>query len=154
MKKTFFFVTLVLVCCAAQSQTVVHSDRLDSAEIREKTLDSIYPAGVTVFDTVMEQFAQAHTDMLKRINGFLAEKGFLWDQPVMMHTRMYFNAHGALDYCIYTTIPGQITDEKQRQFEELLRLFFADYRFPIPSPSGFSQCRPVRFQPSAPNPQK
>ena len=142
---------LLLTCFYSRSQIVVHSGELDSTQICVQTLDSIYPIGVVVFDTILEQFTLAHTDLLKRMNRFLTEKGFLWGQPALMHTRMYFNPNGSLDYYIYTTVPGQISEEKQRQFENLLRLFFSDYRFPIASKSGFSQCRPVMFQPTEPD---
>ena len=149
MKIILVIATLLLAWCNARSQIVVHSGEIDSTKISVQTLDSIYPSGIVVFDTILEQFTLAHTDLLKRMNRFLTEKGFLWEQPSLMHTRMYFSPAGALDYYIYTTIPGQIKEDKQRQFEELLRQFFADYLFPIASPSGFSQCRPVMFQPPA-----
>ena len=66
--------------------------------------------------------------------------------------RIYFAPNGKIDYFIYNfklknVLPENlISEEKQKEFERLLKLFVKDYTFFTSANEKFAQCSPTSYQ--------
>lgn len=121
-------------------------------------LDSIYKSAVdgdtskAVFKTEAEQQAlgEAYIKMLQDFGKFLTAHNFTWDKPTRCFNRIYFNSDGTIDYFLYNFLgkpEDKLSDERQKEFNELLNQFIKDYKFTMTAKVKFAQCGPTRYMP-------
>lgn len=118
-----------------------------------KRLDGIYPSALhlnpilAVFKTPQEQenFQKAYIKFMQDLNAFLKANNFSWGKQTTCFNRIYFNANGVVDYFLYSFPSGQITPEKEKEFERLLKLFLKGHKFTVTAKENFSQSSPYKF---------
>lgn len=123
-----------------------------------KHLDSVYISAVhtdtslAVFKTETEQEAmqQAYIKLLQDFGKFLLENNFKWEKPTRCFNRIYFNADGTIDYFLFNFL-GKIEDKPaeniEKEFQRLLNVFIADYKFSVTAKTKFAQCSPTTYMP-------
>ncbi|MFN3917452.1 MAG: hypothetical protein ACK4K0_06895 [Flavobacteriales bacterium] len=123
-----------------------------------KHLDSVYISAVhtdtslAVFKTETEQEAmqQAYIKLLQDFGKFLLENNFKWEKPTRCFNRIYFNADGTIDYFLFNFL-GKLEDKPaeniEKEFQRLLNVFIADYKFSVTAKTKFAQCSPTTYMP-------
>ncbi|HMC97007.1 MAG TPA: hypothetical protein VKG92_05105 [Flavobacteriales bacterium] len=153
MRILLVLATTVLPYSVMVGQHVYSFNDPASEPIRAMGLDSIYRSGAhvdstkAVFGTEQEEFFDAYQGMLQDLGKYLKAHDFIWEQPVKGFNRIYFSKEGKIDYFLYSIRPGQLTVEQEKRFDELLKGFVADYRFPMTAEVGFAQCSGVTYMP-------
>jgi len=116
-------------------------------------LDNSYKSGINadsslaVFNSNEEEYIKAYQQLLQDFGSFLKTNHFLWDNPTRGFNRIYFDKNGKIDYFLYNFPPGQLTNEQEVRFKELLNNFITNYRFTLTAEVGFAQCSPVTYMP-------
>jgi len=121
-------------------------------------LDSIYMSAVhadtslAVFKTESEQEAlfQAYAKLLQDLGQFLSDNNFKWEKPTKCFNRIYFNEDGTIAYFLFNFMgkPEDKPSEKmEKEFQELLHAFIADYQFSVTAETKFAQCSPTIYKP-------
>lgn len=151
MNKIFTYILFLLISHAGLSQKVMTFSDAEKNGIRISNLDSIYLSAVhsdstkSVFHRNQEEFIQSYQKMLQELGTFLKQNNFKWGKQTRCFNRIYFNKNGKVDYFVYKFSQGELTEEKEKQFQDLLLQFLQSYSFPLKSSSGFAQCSPVRY---------
>ena len=161
MAKTLIFPTLFL-CLTVQTfgqQLGLDFRETDQHGVSVKHLDSIYKSAVhvdtslAVFKTEKEQemMYNAYVQLLQEFGKTLTANDFRWDKPTRCFNRIYFNKNGTIDYFLFNfigkTAEDKPSEEKQIEFQKLLNIFIAGYRFPLTSKVKFAQCSPTTYMP-------
>lgn len=120
-------------------------------------LDSIYKSAVhvdsslAVFKTEAEQQAmyEAYIKLLRDFGKLLTENNFKWEKPTKGFNRIYFNTDGTIDYFLYSFQSSNdlLSQEKQNEFNRLLKLFIKDYKIALAAKTKFAQCSPTTYMP-------
>lgn len=147
--KIILFASL-FVSMIAFGQEVIDSQKASELGLGLEDLDARYKSAINakpekaVFksDEEQQELLKAYTDFLQQIGAFISEKKFSWDTKIRGWNRIYMKADGTVEYFIYR-LPEDLPVEKKLQFENLLRQFLANHKFPIESPVPFSQCSTV-----------
>ncbi len=63
----------------------------------------------------------------------------------MLLDRIYLNKTGEIDYFLFNFKPGEIDNQKEKEFENLLGTFIQTYKFPLTSKENFAQCSRVSY---------
>jgi len=119
--------------------------------VRTSKLDSIYPSGLdadstkAVFWNKQDEFIKAYQETLQALGNYLKENKFSWNKQTRCFNRIYFSKDGKVDYFLYNFSKGELTPEKEKQFDTLLNQFIKKYKFPLTAKTGFAQCSPVRY---------
>lgn len=122
-----------------------------------KYLDSIYKSAVFPSDTVRAVFKteeqeeamhSAYVELLQDLGVFLTAHDFEWGSARLCFNRIYFAPDGSIDYFLYEFKgDNKPSEEKQKEFSQLLNLFIQNYKIPIEADQKFAQCSPVRYMP-------
>ncbi len=160
MTKTTFTITLLLTTClqAFGQHLALTFQNAEKQGISIKHLDSIYTSAVhtdtslAVFKTETEQQAliQAYYKLLQDFGKFLSENNFKWEKRTRFFNRIYFSPDGTVDYFLFNfvgTIEDKPTETVEKEFQRLLNLFIADYKFPLTAQTKFAQCSPTIYMP-------
>jgi hypothetical protein len=118
-----------------------------------KVLDSLYKPALSggpdslqaVFYGKQAEFYAEYVSLLKALSKHLKSNNFSWNKNTRCFNRIYINQQGTIDYFLFNFKPGDLTAEKEQQFETLLGEFIKDYKFPLPASSKFAQCSPVTY---------
>ncbi len=148
------FVLLFIVITNALAQDKVFTEK--EAESRGKSyqrLDGMYASALhanpilAVFKTSQEQedFQKAYLKFMQDLNLFLKANNFSWGKQTTCFNRIYFSANGTVDYFLYNFHSSQITPEKEKEFDRLLKLFVKDHKFSLTAKEKFSQCSPYKY---------
>lgn len=121
--------------------------------IRIQTLDSLYKPALSsgsdslqaVFYGKQEEFYSQYIALLNDIGKHLRSNNFNWNKKTRCFNRIYFSELGTIDYFLFNFAQGELTSEKEQQFETLLTTFIANYKFPLSAKSKFAQCSPVTY---------
>ncbi len=114
-------------------------------------LDSIYPSGLhsdstkAVFWNEQDEFIKAYQQTLQDLGKYLKDHQFSWGKQTKCFNRIYFNEKGKVEYFLYNFRKDEITPEKEKQFDALLKEFIKTYQFPMKAKTGFAQCSPVTY---------
>lgn len=153
MKRLILLIAIILLNKISNAQVVLNFDQREAKGIRSSQLDSIYKSGthadstLAVFASNPEKYYEIYTKMLQGFGKHLTENNFIWEKPTNGFNRIYFNENGKVDYYLYSFRPGQISKEKEMEFEKLLKEYFNTYQFPLPTKEKFAQCSPVTYSP-------
>ena len=93
---------------------------------------------------------KAYIKLLQDFGKFLTNHNFKWDKPTKCFNRIYFNVDGTIDYFLYNFLGKQedkLSEEGQKEFNELLNQFIKEYKFTMTSKIKFSQCSPTTYMP-------
>lgn len=154
MKKLFLTLILAFSMLPAWcQQRATTFQKASQYGISVKLLDSLYTPALsgdadsmkTVFYGKYTEFVREYRRLILDLNEHLTKNHFIWGKTTRCFNRIYFNEHGTIDYFLYNFRPGEITPEKEQQFEKLLTAFIEAYKFPLPAPSKFAQCSPVTY---------
>jgi len=107
-----------------------------------------------VFRTEAQQqkLQESYIKLLQDFGSFLNKNNFKWESKTKCFQRIYFAPNGKIDYFIYNfklknVLPENlISEEKQKEFERLLKLFVKDYTFFTSANEKFAQCSPTSYQ--------
>jgi len=116
-------------------------------------LDSMYRTAMhaepalAVFHGREQEFLNAWKQLQIDLAEYLAKNDFVWEQPVRCFNRVYFQKSGRIDYFLFNFRPGEVAEDKQSRFRDLLADFIRNHTLAIESPANakFSQCGPVRY---------
>ncbi|PZR37676.1 MAG: hypothetical protein DI538_11865 [Azospira oryzae] len=142
------FITVALSCCA-QKMATTFKKAIDQGVSLQK-LDSIYRPALSsdslhVFIGKEKEFFEGYTHLLKDLGGYLKKNNFNWSKNTRCFNRIYLNKEGQIDYFLFNFKPGEISTDKEVQFEKLLGVFIQTYQFPLKANSKFAQCSPVVY---------
>ena len=144
-----------------QSQSKVFSiEEAQKKGISIEKLDLEYKSAVhidstkAVFRTEAQQqkLQESYIKLLQDFGSFLNKNNFKWESKTKCFQRIYFAPNGKIDYFIYNfklknVLPENlISEEKQKEFERLLKLFVKDYTFFTSANEKFAQCSPTSYQ--------
>lgn len=134
----------------SQVKVLTFDQAIDQA-IDIPQLDTQYPPAIGAGEEVVyrnqdQAFIEAYSGMLNELNQYLNGQGFYWENPVRCFNRFYFNEKGKVDFYLFKFKPGSVSEEKQKEFSELIEAFLKDYQFSLPSQKRFAQCSPVVYQ--------
>jgi hypothetical protein len=144
-----FFCTFSI---SVSAQLALSESSAISQGIVVETLDSLYMNGVhtnpdsAVFADKQTQYIKAYYGLLQDINTYLNSNSFRWGGMTRCFNRIYFNEDGSIQYFIYSFEDGEISTEREEEFDQLLNEFIADYRFPLANNKKFSQCSPANYR--------
>lgn len=116
-------------------------------------LDSLYKSAVhtnpelAVFKTEEQQklLTNAYQNLLFKLSTYLKENKFKWGKTVKCFNRIYFNQNGSIDYFLYRFPEGEITEQQEKRFNELLNAFLLLEKIEIKANEKFAQCSPTRY---------
>ena len=158
MAKNISFLTLLLMFCfnSFGQHLGMTFQTAEKQGITIQHLDSIYKSALhadtsqAVFKTDSEQvnLQKAYIKLLQDFGKFLSYNNFKWDKPTKCFNRIYFNADGTIDYFLYNFLGKQedkLSEERQKEFNELLNQFIKEYRFTMTAKVKFSQCSPTTY---------
>ncbi|GAB3709527.1 hypothetical protein [Flavobacterium koreense] len=143
------------------SQSKVFSvEEAQKIGINIEKLDLEYKSAVhidstkAVFRTEAQQqkLQESYIKLLQDFGSFLNKNNFKWESKTKCFQRIYFAPNGKIDYFIYNfklknVLPENlISEEKQKEFERLLKLFVKDYTFFTSANEKFAQCSPTSYQ--------
>lgn len=143
------------------SQSKVFSvEEAQKIGINIEKLDLEYKSAVhidstkAVFRTEAQQqkLQESYIKLLQDFGSFLNKNNFKWESKTKCFQRIYFAPNGKIDYFIYNfklknVLPENlISEEKQKEFEHLLKLFVKDYTFFTSANEKFAQCSPTSYQ--------
>lgn len=143
------------------SQSKVFSvEEAQKIGINIEKLDLEYKSAVhvdstkAVFRTEAQQqkLQESYIKLLQDFGSFLNKNNFKWETKTKCFQRIYFAPNGKIDYFIYNfklknVLPENlISEEKQKEFERLLKLFVKDYTFSSSAKEKFAQCSPTSYQ--------
>ena len=143
------------------SQSKVFSvEEAQKIGINIEKLDLEYKSAVhvdstkAVFRTEAQQqkLQESYIKLLQDFGAFLNKNNFKWENKTKCFQRIYFAPNGKIDYFIYNfklknVLPENlISEEKQKEFERLLKLFVKDYTFFTSANEKFAQCSPTSYQ--------
>lgn len=154
MKISFLslFLTFLSLLVFGQQKATTFQKAIDSG-ISINVLDSLYKPALSsgpdslqaVFYGKQKEFYTEYVNLLKALSKHLKANNFSWGKNTRCFNRIYFNSQGTVDYFLFNFRPGELTAEKEQQFEKLLATFIKDYKFPLPAKSKFAQCSPVTY---------
>ena len=150
--KLILALILVGVSTYSHSQVILKLQEVEENRIIE--LDSIYMSGfhvdtsLAVFKTNPEEYYQAWVKFNQELGKFLSSNNFYWEETTKGFNRIYFNKDGGIDYWLFSINEGQISKEKERQFELLLNKFATEHKFSLSADVGFAQCGGAQYQAS------
>jgi hypothetical protein len=151
MTRNFLSLLFVALTFSLFPQKAMTFQQAEKSGVRASKLDSVYPSGLhvdsmqSVFHHRQDEFIAAYQKMLQDLGKYLKANGFTWGKPTAGFNRIYFNGNGTIDYFLYNFKKGEITEEKEKQFDALLNKFIKTYQFPMKAKTGFAQCSPVRY---------
>jgi hypothetical protein len=156
MKRTLVFLIFFFSLSIVKSHGQAKVFTFEKAEQQGKSfqhLDSLYKSAVhsdtklAVFKTQEEQdnLQKAYGKLLQDLGALLKKNNFKWENPTRCFNRIYFNSNGSIDYFLYKFANGQISAEKEKEFEVLLNSFAKDYKIGITAKERFAQCSPVKY---------
>lgn len=152
MKTIITTLMLTLLAINSQSQNkVLTFQEAEKEGIKVSKLDSIYPSGLhsdstkAVFWNEQDQFIKSYQKTLQDLGKYLRDNHFSWGKQTKCFNRIYFNDKGKIDYFLYNFRKDEITPEKEKQFDTLLKEFIKTYQFPMKAKTGFAQCSPVTY---------
>jgi len=133
------------------SQKAMTFQEAEKSGISVAKLDSVYISGLhtdstkSVFHQQQKEFIAAYQSMLQDLGNYLKKNKFSWGKSTACFNRIYFSSQGKIDYFLYNFRKGDVTEEKEKQFDGLLNNFIKTYQFPMKAKTGFAQCSPVRY---------
>lgn len=153
MKKLVFALIFMFSVYQAFSQKATTFQKVIESGTSIKELDSLYkPALSSGADSMQAAFygkykevSAAYTTLLKDLGKYLHANHFKWGKNTRCWNRIYFTPEGTVDYFLFNFRPGEITSEKEQQFEKLLNEFIKIYKFPLTAKTKFAQCSPVTY---------
>lgn len=154
MKTLIIIFLSIILGYYSYGQKVINFKNADELKIDIAYLDSIYPSGfrvdtsLAVFKTNPEEYYQAWIKFNQELGKFLSANGFYWEETTKGFNRIYFNKDGRIDYWLFNINEGQISNEKEEQFELLLNKFAAEHKFSLSADVGFAQCGGAQYQAS------
>jgi hypothetical protein len=160
MNKVSFIITVLLTISFQTfgQQLGLTFQNAEKQGISIKYLDSLYTSALhtdtslAVFKTETEQKAmqQAYIKLLQDWGNFLSENNFKWEKPTRCFNRIYFNVDGTIDYFLFNFL-GKPEDKPaeniEKEFQRLLNVFIADYKFTLTAKTKFAQCSPTTYMP-------
>jgi hypothetical protein len=152
MKIILFILYFLLTADLLFSQTILKILETDENKILE--LDSIYMSGfhvdtsLAVFKANPDEYYQAWIKFNQDLGKFLSANDFYWEETTKGFNRIYFNKKGGIDYWLFNINEGQISKEKEEQFELLLNKFAAEHKISLSADVGFAQCGGAQYQAS------
>lgn len=120
--------------------------------IKIDVMDSLYRSGIhddptrAVFAQEQSAYITAYFGMLKEINSYLNIHNFRWGNFTRSFLRIYFNEDGSIQYFIYDFDQNDLNEEKSKEFDKLLNMFVAKYKFPLTKKCKFAQCGATNFK--------
>jgi hypothetical protein len=154
MKTIFVFLLAFSFSYLSFAQKAMTFNEAEQSGIKISTLDSLYKSALhndsslAVFKDNQNEFIAAYQDLIKGLSQYLNANNFSWIKDTRCFNRIYFNKTGKIDYFLYDFQAGQLTKEKEAQFDVLLNKFIDGYQFPLKAETDFAQCSPVKYQPS------
>jgi hypothetical protein len=151
MRRCILFLLFLTAVFGLFPQKAMTFRQAENSGLRVSKLDSLYPSGLhtdssqSVFHKQQDEFIAAYQSMLQDLGKYLKANGFSWEKPTAGFNRIYFNGEGTIDYFLYNFRKGEITEEKEKQFDVLLNKYIKTYKFPLKAKSGFAQCSPVKY---------
>ncbi|WP_396146095.1 hypothetical protein [Flavobacterium sp.] len=161
MKSVLKILLIVLLSNNLYSQSKVFSiEEAQKIGISIDKLDLEYKSAVhsditkAVFKTEAQQqkLQESYTKLLQDFGSFLNKNNFKWESKTKCFQRIYFAPNGKIDYFIYNfklknVLPENfISEEKQKEFQRLLKLFVKEYTFSSTASEPFAQCSPTSYQ--------
>ncbi len=161
IKSILIILLIVLLSNNLYSQSKVFSiEEAQKVGISIEKLDLEYKSAVgtdttkVVFKTEEQQqkLQESYIKLLEDFGLFLNKNNFKWASKTKCFQRIYFSPEGKIDYFIYNfklknVLPENLlSEEKQKEFERLLKLFVKDYTFSLTSKEKFAQCSPTSYQ--------
>jgi len=92
----------------------------------------------------------AYIQLLQDLGQFLSDQRFTWKKATRCFNRIYFSPDGSIDYFLFNFLgkaedkPDEVTE---KEFQNLLNLFIANYQFPLTAKVKFAQCSPTTYLP-------
>ena len=123
------------------------ADKGISMEKLDETYQSALHSDSTkaAFKGQEKEFYDAYISLLKDLNKYLNKNNFTWDKSTRCFNRIYLNKSGEIDYFLFNFRPGEIDNQKEKEFEKLLGQFIKTYKFPLTNKNNFAQCSPVTY---------
>lgn len=153
MKKYGLLISiLVFTILHSSAQIALSLDAAQNRGIEVESLDSLYKSGVhsdpnqAVFAEEQNDYIKSYYAMLHDLSEFLNTNEFRWGGITRCFNRIYFNENGTVDYYIYEFEEGQLSVERQEEFEQLLNEFIVDYQFPLTKNVKFAQCSAANYR--------
>lgn len=155
MKKLLIFLILITLTSILFGQKAMTFAEANKQGISIESLDRLYASGIhadtslAVFTNNIDEYILAYQTLLKDLGDYLKQNNFIWEKPTNGFNRIYFRKDGAIDFFLYDFRPGQLTEDQEKKFGELLSVFIKDHRFALSADKKFAQCSPVTYMPSA-----
>jgi len=150
---SLIFLCLLVVKSYGQDKVFNEKDAQKHGNSYQR-LDGLYISALhtnpilAAFKTPEEQenFQKAYLKFMQDLSAFLKANNFNWDKQTTCQNRIYFSTNGAIDYFLYDFPSGQITPEKEKEFDRLLKLFVQSHKISITAKDKFSQCSPFKYR--------
>ncbi len=131
MKKLVF---LIAVCSVFHSygQTIIYNStsKMDS-------LDNIYQALVTdTFPGLTQKVVPEYSKLLKGLGKHLSNNNFYWDNDCKIYTKFHSNTEGKIDVFMYRFLGFSLSEEKEQEFNHLLKSYFSENEFDLEKPTS------------------
>ncbi len=155
MKKLLTFLILMTLTSILFGQKAMTFAEADKQGISIESLDRLYASGIhadtslAVFRNNIDEYILAYQNLLQDLGNYLKRNNFDWEKPTNGFNRIYFHKDGSIDFFLYNFRPGQLTEEQEKKFAELLSGFIKDHHFALSADKDFAQCSPVTYMPSA-----
>ena len=126
MKKIVFLITLCSVF-HSYGQTIIYNStsKMDS-------LDAIYTPLVTdTFPGLNQQAVPEYSKLLKGLGKHLSSNDFYWENDCKIYTKFHSNTNGEIDLFIYRFLGFSLSEEKENEFNRLLKSYFVENKFDV-----------------------
>jgi hypothetical protein len=150
--KGLLLLTAILLSTVTYGQKIATTFR-DAIEkgISIEKLDETYQSALhadstkAAFKGQEKEFYDGYISLLTELNKYLKKNNFTWDKSTKCFNRIYMNKTGEIDYFLFNFKPGEIDNQKEKEFKKLLGQFIQTYKFPLTNKNNFAQCSPVTY---------
>jgi hypothetical protein len=145
-------IILSLVSIQSFGQMAISFEEAKNQGINVADLDSTYKSGIhsdpnlAVFSEQQTEYIQAYYAMIRDLSTYLNSNDFRWGGQTRCFNRIYFAADGSIEYFIYQFEEGELSVERQAEFDQLLNEFINSAKFPMSKDVKFAQCSPVNYR--------
>lgn len=95
-----------------------------------------------------QEVTAAWSNFHNKVNNYLHEINFKWevtDSAITVFNRIYFDKNGAVDYYAFKVLNPGVSEEKQLEFEKILKQFSNEKTLNLKRDSQFAQCGKTKY---------
>lgn len=95
-----------------------------------------------------QEVTAAWSDFHNKVNNYLYEIDFKWevtDSAITVFNKIYFDKNGAVDYYAFKVLNPGVSEEKQIEFEKILKQFSKEKTLNLKRDNQFAQCGKTKY---------